>query len=143
MTKALLFLLLFTFVHFGFPVLAQEEKEKEKEKQIHPCSSELTLDDITSFIVFNFRAAFGDLKSNAVKTWIEHHKIQKFKVNIVRIFRSPFFPQLAIVSARVHTNYNLVCAVRLNTDEIKDDVVLYYTDEELEKILSKKPDTEI
>ena len=142
MIKTLLFLLLFTFVHFnlGFSALAQEKKEK----QIHPCSSsELTLDDVTSFIVFNFRAAFGDLNSDAVKTWIKHHKIQKFKVDIVRVFRSPFFPQLAIVSARVYIDYNLVCAVVLNTDKIKGEVLLYYTDAELYKILSKKPDTEI
>jgi len=154
MNKILFFTSLFIVAAFGFscsiplPVAAaippEIEEHRNNVESLHPCGGKgLMLEGITGYFRYKWSAQYADLDAKAVKTWVKYHKIQDLEITLVRVFQSPRQSTMAIVSARKFENYlngkplvQMMCVVKMNTDEVTDAIALQYTPDELQKILS-------
>jgi hypothetical protein len=122
----------------------ENEEHRNSVESLHPCGGKgLMLEGITGYFRYRWSARYADLDDKAVKTWVEYHKIQDLEVTLVRVFQSPTQPTMAVVSARKFENYlngkplvQMMCVVKMNTDEVTDAIALEYTPNELQKILS-------
>jgi len=146
MIRILLFTFLFIVSSFGLAsaAVAQGQEERDIQKSIHPCGGPgLMLDGITGYFIHKWRARYGDLNSQAVRAWINHHNAHELEITLVRVFRSSAQPRMVVVSARKFINYlngkplvEMMCIVKMPTGKITDFIGLEYTEPQLQEILS-------
>ena len=119
--------------------IAQDGEHEERGVQ-SPCGGDKLLEGLTGYFKYRWKATYVDLGPGPISRWVKYHQLPADQVAVVRVFHSPFQPQVAVATARRWQNHldgQLLVSVLCIVPTPDGALVRAYEPHELEAIIAE------